>query len=82
MYKIRDSLFRLLVPQPWRSVEHGIKRRDIYNKLLLKAEFMNRFANKQNGTADPWVNATELRDNDDEWQRTLRVGGWSYGQEK
>ena len=78
-YKVKDSLFPLLIPKPWESAEEAAHARQVYNKNLLKAEFIDRFASAQNGTDDPWHNASELGDNDTEWQRSLRVGGILFG---
>ena len=80
-YKIRQSLFQPLVAKSWQSETDADGARDCYNKNLLKAEFIDRFANPANETGHPWHNASELRDGDWEWQRKLVVDGSLRGQE-
>ena len=79
-HKVRDSLFKLLIRKPWESAEDTAHARQAYNKNLLKAEFMERFASVHNGTSEPWTDASELSEKDTEWQRSLRVEGTLFGQ--
>ena len=50
LYKIKNSLMQLLAPKQPGDEEDAGKRRDIYNKNLLKKEFIARFANDANGS--------------------------------
>ena len=83
-YKVRDTLFSLLVPRPGgQSADADALERarqlQIYRLNLLKACFVERFASEANGTHEPWVGASELSEQDTEWQRTLLVGGTAFG---
>ena len=77
MWKVRDSLFCPLTAKDTEKQEK--EARKCYDLNLLRSLFINRFASAEYKTHGPWYEAEELKPDNNEWQRSIRVAGKVYG---